>query len=300
MQDDIRQKWASLGIKGRVLFEEPLAGYTSWGIGGPAQVLVFPQGLDDLKKIYQFATQEKIPWLVLGSGTNILVKDEGVAGIVINLSHGFNKIYTKGNYILAQAGAPLSKVIKAAYEKGLGGLEALAGIPGTLGGAIYMNAGTTCGDMAQVVEEIKILDQGGIRSLSKLEIGFGYRHTSLPEGSIILEAKLALTPRPKAQIKAQQEHMLAQRKMTQPQGVQSAGCVFKNPAGFVAGQLIEEVGLAGKRIGDAQVSPQHANFIINQGRATAAQVLQLMQLICEQVWAHKGIRLEPEVQIVGS
>jgi UDP-N-acetylmuramate dehydrogenase len=296
----IRRLWAEVDISGRVLFNQPLAAHTSLGIGGPAQVLVFPRGIDDLLKISEFASRHELPWLILGGGSNLLVRDEGVSGIVICLKEGFNSISRRGECLVVQAGASLAMVVRFAVEEGLGGLEALAGIPGTLGGAIYMNAGTPQGCIAQVLEEVKLLRADRqLKVLPKEQLEFGYRRSHLPPGSVILEARLKLTPRSRVKIEEKTKKMLAQRAKSQPIGEKSAGCVFKNPPGKYAGELIEAVGLKGYCLGDAQVSPKHANFIINRGQATAKDILRLIELIKQRVWEEKGVKLEEEVIIIG-
>ncbi len=299
-KSDIRQFKNELKLRGRVLFNEPLAAFTSIGVGGPAQVLVFPQDVDDLVRTTEFAARCNIPLFVVGCGSNLLVKDEGVSGIVVCLKEGFNSIARKGDYLVVQTGAKLSMVIRFAVEEELGGLETLIGIPGTMGGAVVMNAGTREGNIAQVLEELKLLGAGfQLKILKKDQLKFGYRQSYLPEGSIILEVKLKLTHRPKKEIKDKMSELLAKRFETQPVGQKSAGCIFKNPPGGFAGKLIEEVGLKGYCLGDAQVSNQHANFIVNKGQAAARNVLELIELIKQRVWEERGVKLEEEVIIIG-
>ncbi len=298
--DDIRLFQRELNIYGRVLFDEPLSGYTSMGVGGCAKILVFPQDIADLTRTCEFARQNNLALLILGGGCNLLVGGEGVSGVVICLKEGFNSIARKGDGLVVQAGAKLPMVVSFAQEEELGGLEILAGIPGTLGGAVYMNAGTHDGCIAQVLEEVKILTADfKLKALKKDQLGFGYRHSSMPQGSIILEAKLKLVSRSRVQIEKKMRKILTQRRSNQPIGEKSAGCIFKNPPNEYAGKLIEGVGLKGYSVKDAQVSEKHANFIINKGQATAQSILQLIELIKKRVWQERGIRLEEEVIIVG-
>lgn len=298
--DDNRRFQCELGIHGRVLFDEPLSGYTSMGVGGRARIMVFPHDIADLTRICEFARQNNYPWLILGGGCNLLVGDEGVSGMVICLKEGFNSIARKGDGLVVQAGAKLPMVLNFALEEELGGLEILAGIPGTLGGAVYMNAGTHEGCIAQVLEEVKLLTADlKLKLLKKDQLEFGYRHSFLPQESIILEAKLKLVPRPRAQIEKKMMKILTRRRSNQPLGEKSAGCIFKNPPNESAGKLIEEAGLKGYSIESAQVSFKHANFIINKGEATARSILQLIELIKKRVWQERGIELKEEVIVVG-
>ncbi len=296
----IRQFQHELKIRGRALFDEPLAGFSSIGVGGSAQMLLFPQDIDDLVRTNEFASRYNIPIFVVGCGSNILVRDEGVYGIVVCLKEGFNSIARKGDCLVVQAGARLSMVIRFAVEEELAGLETLVGIPGTMGGAVFMNAGTNEGNIAQVLEELKLLGAGlQLRRLQKDQLQFGYRQSNLPAGSIILEVKLKLKYQPKKELKDKINKLLSRRKETQPVGQKSAGCIFKNPPGEFAGKLIEAVGLKGYCVGDAQVSTRHANFIVNNGQATAKNVLELIELIKQLVWEVRGIKLVQEGIVVG-
>ncbi len=297
---DIKNSMKSVGIGGRVLFDEPMSDYTSMKVGGPAQIMVFPQSLDDLISINEFVCQHEVPLVILGGGTNLLIKDGGVSGVVLCLKEGFNGIARKGNNLLLQAGVKLPMAVNFALEEELSGIECLAGIPGTVGGALYMNAGTKEGSIGQVIEEVKVLTSDyQLKILNKEQLTFGYRKSSLPHGSILLEAKLKLEFKPKQKIQEKIDKILSKRLKTQPIGENSAGCIFKNPGKNHAGKLIESVGLKGYSIGGAQISQKHANFIINNGSACAGDILQLISLIKKRVWEEKGFCLEEEVIIIG-
>ncbi|KXG78587.1 UDP-N-acetylenolpyruvoylglucosamine reductase [Fervidicola ferrireducens] len=285
----------------RVKIDEPMKYHTSFRIGGPADVMVLPQDVDEIRKVVNYCNQNSIPFFVMGNGTNLLVRDKGIRGVVIKIAQNFNDVKVEGNIIKARAGALLSLVAKAALENGLTGLEFASGIPGTLGGAIIMNAGAYDGEMAKVVREVVVMDlKGEISSMKNEELDFSYRWCKLQTGGkIVLEAKLELEAGAYEDIKRKMEEFSKRRKMKQPLNMPSAGSTFKRPPGNYAGFLIEKAGLKGFKVGDAMVSELHAGFIVNTGNATAKDVLSLIEIIQNRVKEKFGILLEPEIKVVG-
>lgn len=267
-------------------FDEPLSRHTTFRVGGPADVLVEPRDEEDLAGVLRAAAGEGVPLRILGGGANLLVRDEGVRGAVVRLSSLDRR---RGSRV--QAGRSLSRLIRETLREGLGGLETLAGIPGTLGGAVRMNAGGRHGTVGDAVRAVEILTPAGEpRRLSRQDVGFRYRGTAL-DGNVVVAADLDLRPDPEAP--ARFASILEEKKRTQPLDRPSAGCIFKNPPGQAAGKLIEECGLKGARAGGARVSPRHANFIVNEGEATASDILRLIDLIRDRV----PVPLELEVQV---
>lgn len=295
-------------VKGEVLRNEPLSRHTSFGIGGPADLLVYPADKDDLAALLREIGAQKLNSVVLGGGTNILVRDGGFRGVAISLRR-LNAIRVERKYrslggtyavVYAEAGAALAKVISFTANEALTGLEFAAGIPGTLGGAVCMNAGTAEGEMGDVVETVTLLTPGGeLVTLSKEEMRFGYRNANVPAGHVVLSALLQLRHDEKKKIEAKVKALMDKRKDRQPWGLPNAGSMFKNPLDESAGKLIESAGLKGKTVGGAKVSEKHANFIVNTGKAKAADVLALMELVKQTVLDVHGARLEPEIKIIG-
>ncbi len=288
-------------VKGEIKFDEPLARHTSFGIGGPADCFVTPQDIEDLRKIILFSRKRKLPLRVMGQGTNLLVRDKGVRGIVIKLGKGFEGIKFSGDHLLAGAAVRLSTLIKLVASKGLGSLEFAVGIPGSLGGAVATNAGTGGLSISQRLRSIRVMSgEGRVKDLGAKDLNFGYRRCPLGKDSIILDARLRLERAKEEEILRRMNTFLEKREKTQPLGAANAGCIFKNPDPKTpAARLIEEAGLKGKRIGRAAVSKVHANFILNLGRARAEDVLTLMEAIKEEVKGKTAIDLEPEIEIWG-
>ncbi|MDI3533836.1 MAG: UDP-N-acetylmuramate dehydrogenase [Thermosediminibacterales bacterium] len=286
----------------RVLLDEPMKDHTSFRIGGPADILVIPKNLEELKHALNVCRRiELIPY-VIGNGSNLLVLDKGIRGVVIKIASNFSSIKIFDDKIRAHAGVLLAAISKKAMEANLSGMEFAGGIPGSLGGAIYMNAGAYGGEMKDVVEEVKVMDySGNIKVLSKKEMNFGYRHSRIQEEDflIILEALLKLQKGDYNTIKQRMDELAQRRKLKQPLCLPSAGSTFKRPDGFYAGKLIEELGLKGYRVGDAQVSELHAGFIVNVGNATAKDVLELIKQIQQKAKERYNVDLEPEVKILG-
>ena len=285
----------------RAWFDEPMFQHTTFKVGGPADLLVQPETLEEVVSIVRTARAGNVPLLTLGNGSNVLVLDGGIEGVVMDLSGALREVSVRGEEIVAQAGAPLKLVAKAAQQHGLTGLEFAHGIPGTVGGGALMNAGAYDGEMAQVLQWLRVLDrQGQTLCLDAPHLDMGYRHSrAMDEGWIILEAGFALAPGDPAAIQEKMDDLARRRREKQPLQYPSAGSFFKRPAGYYAGQLIQEAGMKGHTVGGAQVSTLHAGFVINLGGATAADILQLKQDVVEAVERRSGVHLEMEVRIVG-
>lgn len=291
-------KEALENFSGEVRFAEPLAAHTSLKIGGPADAMAFPKSIAEVSDLMSRITGAQLPFFVLGAGSNLLVKEGGIAGIVLNLKR-MNKIEIDGTMVVSEGGVLYPKLAIEAMGRGLSGLEFAAGIPGTVGGAVAMNAGIPGEDTASVLKEVVHVDlEGAPRRYPKEALQFGYRHVLLPAG-VVVSASFHLVSAPIAKIEEKIKRLLQRRRETQPLSYPNVGSVFKNPEGTFAGKLIEEVGLKGDRIGDAQISEKHGNFIINRGRATADDALALIKKAGRQVEREMGVTLELEVKIVG-
>jgi UDP-N-acetylmuramate dehydrogenase len=288
-------------FKGKVLFNQPMSEYTSFRIGGPADVMAFPQDEGDLKDVLVFAESKGFPFHLLGAGRNILVRDGGVRGIIINMSEGFKEItWPDETKAVVGAGVRLVEMLGECRSRGLSGLEFASGIPATMGGAVAMNAGAYGFRMGDVVEAVEVIGKKGKRGfIPAAEIGFSYRRTELPKGVVIVKVHMKFTKKDPAEIRARIEEYTERRRATAALGRPNAGSIFKNPEGEAAGRLIDEAGLKGARSGDAEVSRVHANYIVNLGRARAVDVLSLMALVRDRVYALKGIVLEPEIKVIG-
>ena len=288
-------------FKGSVLFDVSMKEYTSLKIGGNADVMAFPQDAADLRELIKFALTKKFPVFYLGAGSNLLVRDGGIRGIVVNLSEGMKDItFLDDMKVHAGSGVRLSDLLKECAERGLGSLEFVAAIPGVLGGAVAMNAGCYGREMKDVVEGVEIIDKKGKKGfLSNSELGFGYRSTKLAQGSVVVRVHLALEKKDPKKIKEEIKELRAKRKESAPVSKPSAGSIFKNPEGTSAGRLIDEAGLKGLSSGDAEISTEHGNYIINNGSASAADVLSLMATIRDKVYSEKGVMLEPEIKVIG-
>jgi len=296
---DLKEKISEL-LPGKVYFEVPMKDYTSFQVGGVADCLVFPQGLEELTRLVDFIGDRNLPYLVIGRGTNLLVRDGGVRGLVISLSRGFREIEVKDEEIMVGAGTPLSRLLKLAQTQGLTGLEDLAGIPGTVGGALTMNAGAGSTQLGELVDSLRWIGTSGeVVQIKKEGLNFSYRDLELPRGTIILGATLRLDKGDREGIRSRIVKNLLTKKKTQPLDQLSAGCIFRNPPERFAGKLIEEAGLKGVRVRGAKISELHANFIVNTGEARARDILILIDLIKEKVSQKTGISLVPEVKVIG-
>ncbi len=287
-------------VRGPVAYGEPLSRHTSLRIGGPADALVTPADLEDLRALLRFTDREGIATLVLGGGSNTLVLDGGFRGVAIVLGGAFARLEADGTVVRAGAAVRVSRLLAFCCRQGLAGVECLTGIPGTLGGALRGNAGTTAGCVSDRLRDVAaVLRDGAIARLAKGDLGFAYRHAALPAGAVIIEAAFGLERGDPAAIRRAVSKLLVARNQTQPVEFRSAGCMFKNPAGDSAGRLVDAAGMKGARAGDAEISPKHANFIVNHGRARAADVLALVEAVRARVRDHAGVTLELEVQVVG-
>lgn len=284
-----------------VAADEPMERHTTFRIGGPADWFVTPSCTEEVRGIIALCRQQAVPYYVIGNGSNLLVGDKGYRGVIIQVFKRMSGISTEGGRIRAQAGALLSRVAAAACSAGLTGMEFASGIPGTLGGAVRMNAGAYGGEMAQVLENAVVLTtEGEVLTLPVEQMGMGYRTSIVSRMDyVVLEASLALHRGDPKEIRARMDDLKEKRVSKQPLEFGSAGSTFKRPEGYFAGKLIEDAGLRGFRIGDAQVSEKHCGFVINRGHATAAEVRELMDEVIRRVEENSGVRLEPEVRRIG-
>lgn len=288
-------------LQGEVRVAEPMSRHTTFRIGGPADLYITCDTLADLAEALRGCDEHGIPWTLVGKGSNLLVADSGYRGAVVALGKEFKSHSVQEDSIKAGAACILAYVVRDAFSRGLAGLEFAVGIPGTLGGAIAMNAGSRGTWMDSVVESVTLYVPGsGLERLRASDVAWGYRESGLPARGVIVEAVLGLAESDKARIRAEMEASLARRKRTQPLGAMSAGSVFRNPEGDSAGRLIEAAGLKGTRLGGARISDMHANFIVNDGGASAADVAGLMQKTQMVVRDRNGIELTPEIRFLGA
>ena len=283
-----------------ILFNEPLKQYTYTKVGGAADYLAFPCNQYELKRIVTFANAQEIPWMVLGNSSNIIVRDSGIEGFVIMFDH-FHDVRVNGYVIEAEAGSKLIDVTHVARYHSLTGFEFACGIPGSIGGAVYMNAGAYGGEIAHILQSCKVLTpEGEIKTLTAEELAFGYRHSKIQEtGDVVISAKFALAPGNYDQIAQEMARLTHLRELKQPLEYPSCGSVFKRPVGHFAGQLISEAGLKGHRIGGVEVSEKHAGFMINVDHGTAKDYEDLIAHVIETVEKSAGVTLEREVRIIG-
>ena len=283
-----------------ILFNEPLKQYTYTKVGGAADYLAFPRNQYELKRIVTFANAQEIPWMVLGNSSNIIVRDSGIEGFVIMFDH-FHDVRVNGYVIEAEAGAKLIDVTHVARYHSLTGFEFACGIPGSIGGAVYMNAGAYGGEIAHILQSCKVLTpEGEIKTLTAEELAFGYRHSKIQEtGDVVIAAKFALAPANYDQINQEMARLTHLRELKQPLEYPSCGSVFKRPVGHFAGQLISEAGLKGHRIGGVEVSEKHAGFMINVDHGTAKDYEDLIAHVIATVEKSAGVTLEREVRIIG-
>ena len=287
--------------KENIMMDEPMKKHVSFRVGGPADILVRPINEEQLKEILLYIKSEEIPYLIIGNGSNLLVRDGGIRGVVVELSDNFSDFKIDGNKIEIKAGALLSRIGNAALRAELKGFEFASGIPGTFGGALAMNAGAYGGEIKDIVKTVKVMDkEGNILELSNEEMHFGYRRSTIVEkGYVALSAVVELEKGNYDDIKATMDDLRDRRTSKQPLNFASAGSTFKRPEGYFAGKLIQDSGLKGLSIGDAQVSEKHSGFVINRGNATAKELLDLMFAVKSTVNAKFGVMLEEEVKIVG-
>lgn len=297
---DFQKKIAELLPDVELKFSEPLAKHTSLRIGGGAEVMAFPKNAEELAKILKTSALLDGNFAILGAGTNILAPDEGVQGLVICLKDCLDGIEPlPGHKLRVMAGVTMSRAAVVAANSGLSGLEFAHGIPGTVGGGVYMNAGAYGGEICRVCSQVEVMNRRGERRiLTNEEMGFSYRHSVLEEtGDIVLSAEFTLTPAEPETIRSRMKELIGKRTASQPLDLPSAGSAFKRPAGGYAAALIEEAGLKGFRVGNAGISEKHAGFAVNLGGATAKDMKKLLQTVSERVYEASGIRLEPEIRI---
>ena len=286
----------------RILPRAPMSRYTTFRVGGEADVLVNIASAEEVGVALRAARRCGVPATVIGNGSNLLVRDGGIRGLALRIASPFSCIRREGDCLVAQAGATLGACAQAALREGLSGLAELAGIPGTIGGGVIMNAGAYGGELADVVRQVQTLALSDLRPLSFEgdALGFAYRRSAMMDARVVVtEVTLQLAPGDPQAIRARMDALAAARRDKQPLEYPSAGSTFKRPEGFFAARLIDECGLRGLRVGDAQVSEKHAGFIVNLGHATAADILALMQAVKERVYSETGVTLEPEVRILG-
>lgn len=299
MSQALRQTLRGL-LGDRALFDEPMSRHTTWKVGGPAWCLCRVRSQHEVVAVVNAALTHGFSWKALGAGSNLLVKDAGYGGVMLRLTGSLAGWSLEDDTMVTGAGLYLMTAAKRAAKEGLSGLEWAIGIPGTVGGAIATNAGAFGSQMSDLTASVTmLLDSGKAREFSGAELAAGYRHRAFPQGGLVLKAKLRLGLGDAQEIATRSGQNLLQRSRTQPLGQATAGSVFKNPPGDFAGRLMEQAGLKGLAVGPAVVSSLHANFIINRGGASAAQVLELMDLARHRVRERFGVDLEPEVEVVG-
>jgi len=285
----------------KVWTDEPLANHTTWRIGGPADLLIQPKDKASLKTALQILHRHKVPWNVIGRGSNLLVRDGGIRGAVLKVAEGLSHCEFKGEEVCVGAGYSMIRLAVETGKMGLTGMEFAGGIPGTVGGAVYMNAGAHGSDLSRILIEAEILfENGECKVLTNEELSFSYRTSLLQkQKGIVLEARFQLRAGDRKEIAATLAANKDRRRLTQPLQMPCAGSVFRNPPGDHAGRLIEAAGLKGYRIGGAQVSEKHSNFIVNCGGATATDVLTLINHVRSTILEKNGVDLHPEVLVVG-
>ncbi|MBQ7329318.1 MAG: UDP-N-acetylmuramate dehydrogenase [Oscillospiraceae bacterium] len=297
---DFQQKMADLLPELELRYNESMAKHTSFRIGGPVEVMAFPKTAAELAEVLKVSALLDCKTAILGAGTNILAPDEGLSGLVICLKDCLGGIESiDDTHIRVAAGVTMTRAAVFAANAGLSGLEFAHGIPGTVGGGVYMNAGAYGGEICQVCTQVEVMDMSGnLRTYTGEEMNFSYRHSRLEdEGGIVVSAVFELSPKPCDEIRAVMQDLMARRSASQPLDLPSAGSAFKRPVGGYAAALIDHAGLKGHRIGNAAVSEKHAGFVVNLGGATAEDVKKLLTDVSDRVFRESGIRLEPEVRI---
>lgn len=288
-------------ISENVIFDEPMSAHTSFKIGGNADAFASVADIDEIRALIKYCKNKAIPYMIMGNGTNMLVSDKGIRGLVIQVGSGMQNYNIDGETVYAQAGILMSVLSKKILKAELTGFETLSGIPGTLGGGIYMNAGAYGGEIRDIVDEVTYINfNGEVKTVKNKDIGFSYRHSMFEdEKCVILSAVLKLKKGNAAMIKSAMDDYNKRRSDKQPLNMPSAGSTFKRPKGYFAGKLIEESGLVGYTVGGAQVSEKHAGFVVNSGGASAKDVLELVDHIQKTVNEKFGVKLEPEIRLIG-
>ena len=281
-------------------FDEPMSKHTSFRIGGPAEIMAFPRNVEELSEVLKVSGKLDIKPVILGAGTNVLAPDEGICGLIVCLKDCMNGMeLLEGDRIRVMSGVTMTRAAVFAANHGLTGMEFAHGIPGTVGGGVYMNAGAYGGEISQICRSVTVMDRNGeIKQLSREEMDFGYRHSILEEtGEIVVSAVFELLQDSPEAVKARMKQLQAKRGASQPLDLPSAGSAFKRPVGGYAAALIDQAGLKGYRVGNAAISEKHAGFAVNLGGATAHDVKELLAQVSDRVFAASGIRLEPEIRI---
>ena len=287
-------------IKGSFLKDEAMAKHTSYGIGGPAKAYITPRDKNDLSQILQFANQHGIATYFVGSGSNLLVADEGIDGLVITLGKSLKRLEITGTTVFAESGVMLGKMVKECISRNLSGVESMIGVPGTLGGALIMNAGAFGGEISNYLKHVTVMKMNGQeKQYQPGDISFSYRHSTFPDDEIVISAEFELIQSDKKTVQEKRSVASGGRKATQPLKFRSAGSIFKNPEEGAAGYYIDQVGLKGTKVGDAEISPIHANFFVNHGGAKASDVVTLIRLARKMVQEKFGIMLDLEVKPLG-
>ena len=301
MKEEMRQKFIEIFGNNRVLFDEPMSQHTTFRIGGPADVFVMPENYEQIREVLRLCKEEKLPFFVLGNGSNLLVSDSGYRGVIIQMDRNMEEIRLDGEEIHACAGALLSSVAVAARNASLTGFEFAGGIPGTIGGAAVMNAGAYGGELKDVLKEVTVMTrEGEILTIPADKLEMGYRTSIIKTaGYLVLEAVISLKKGDEEKIRAVMKELSERRTEKQPLDYPSAGSTFKRPEGYFAGKLIMDSGIRGYRVGGAQVSEKHCGFVINAGGATAEDVRSLMDHVIRVVREKYGVTLEPEVKFLG-
>jgi len=291
-------------VSGQVLFDEPMHLYTSMGVGGKADILVSPGSIEELQKTILYLVKCNVPFVPAGNCTNLIVRDGGYKGAVISLKRLEKTVLKKGEggyvYLYAETGVSLSSLVELSIRESLSGIEFCAGIPGSVGGGMKMNAGAYGEELKDVVKKISLINgRGTIKEAGRDDLMFEYRNLILPEGNVIVSAVFGLQAGSKEKIQEKVSDIIDRRKKKHPLAYRSAGSVFKNPENVPAGKIIDEVGLKGFQIGDAKISEIHGNFIVNLGKAKAKDITLLIEMIRKRVLEEKGITLDPEIKIIG-
>jgi len=285
-------------FRGHIALNESLAKYTSMKVGGPADYYLEPANKEDAVAIAKYFQRNGFPFMMLGRGSNILISDEGYRGAAINLGENLANVTLSGDLVVAEAGAKMTKFVDFCVQHEFVGVEMLAGIPGTIGGAVVMNAGAHGGEISNHLVDVEVLRGQEVQRVKKEHAAFTYRHSSFGN-DVVLSASFKLPKGNKDELMKRRSEYLHQRNLTQPTNMPNSGSMFKNPPGNYAAKLIEQAGLKGKRVGDAQISEKHANFIINHGNAKASDVMTLIDLAQRTVYQNAGLQLELEVKLVG-
>lgn len=285
-------------LKGDIRLSQPLASFTTFRIGGPADYYLEPLDKDDVVNVIKYLQANGFPYMIIGNASNLLISDEGYRGAVINLEKALSDVRKEEDFVVAEAGARLAKFVDFCVQRGLGGVEMLAGIPGTIGGAVIMNAGAYGGEISDHLVDVEVLREGNVVWIRKEEGGFSYRRSGFAR-DVVLSARFLLPKKDRAELMRIRRELLIRRNLTQPVNYPNAGSIFKNPPGNYAAKFVEDAGLKGLRRGGAQISDRHGNFIVNTGNAKATDVLELIRIAQEEVYKKYNVRLELEVKLIG-